>query len=54
MVVVHVVSDLFEGFWTYQTPISFLAGVGAYHIYCRMSHKNCYRDYGEADVREEG
>lgn len=26
---------LLAGFWTWQTPLSFLAGVGAHHIYCK-------------------
>lgn len=34
-----VVLDLFGGFWTWQTPVSFLAGVGAYHFYYRLSRK---------------
>lgn len=38
--------DLLEGFWTIQTPVSFLAGIGVYHIYCRFKQK-------VADVREE-
>ena len=31
--------DVFHGFWTPQTPVSFLAGVGVYHIYCRLKQR---------------
>lgn len=31
-----VIVDLFEGFLTWQTPVSFLAGVGVYHLYCKL------------------
>ena len=44
--------DLLEGFWTYQTPISFLAGIGAYHLYYRFQHKVILGGE-EFDVREE-
>lgn len=30
-----LILDWLSGFWTWQTPLSFLAGVGAHHIYCR-------------------
>ena len=43
----------FEGFWTWQTPVSFLAGIGVYHLYCRAAHTGVYDDR-ENDVREEG
>lgn len=46
-------TDLLEGFWTYQTPISFLAGVGVYHLYCRIIHKGVYDKDKEADVPKE-
>lgn len=45
----HVIFDLLEGFWTYQTPISFLAGVGVYHFYCRINHKGVYDDGDKED-----
>lgn len=41
-----------ESFWTYQTPISFLAGVGAYYLYCRATHKGLYNDRKD-DVQED-
>ncbi|WP_218894735.1 hypothetical protein [Mycolicibacterium vinylchloridicum] len=34
-----MIIGLLEGFWTWQTPLSFLAGVGVHHIYCKY-----YRD----------
>ncbi len=43
---------LVEGFWTYQTPISFLAGIGVYHLYCKAIHKGVYNDR-EDNVHEE-
>lgn len=35
------------GFVTWQTPVSFLAGVGAHHLYCKV-----WRDR-EKSVQEE-
>lgn len=26
---------LFEGFLTWHTPLSFLAGIGVHHLYCK-------------------
>lgn len=45
------VYEVIEGFWTYQTPVSFLAGVGAYHLYCRMTHQGAFEDEDD-DVQE--
>jgi len=39
--------DWLEGFWTIQTPVSFLAGIGVYHLYCKIRHSDVYED--EAD-----
>jgi len=47
-----VAVDVLEGFWTYQTPISFLAGIGVYHLYCRVRHQGVYEDK-DYDVQEE-
>lgn len=30
------IADLLSGFWTWHTPMSFLAGIGAHHLYCRF------------------
>ena len=30
-----VILDLIEGFFTWHTPISFLAGIGTHHLYCK-------------------
>lgn len=29
------VISLLEGFWTWQTPLSFMAGVGTHHLYAK-------------------
>lgn len=38
--------DLLEGFWTYQTPVSFLAGIGVYHLYCKLRHPDVFENEG--------
>jgi len=35
----HAIIDLLEGFWTWQTPMSFLAGIGVNHLFVKY-----YRD----------
>lgn len=30
-----IIIDVLEGFWTWQTPVSFMAGIGLHHIYCK-------------------
>jgi hypothetical protein len=30
-----IIMDLIEGFFTWQTPLSFMAGVGAHHLYAK-------------------
>lgn len=42
------VLDWLEGFATWQTPLSFLAGIGVHHLYCKYWRER--RD----DVQEEG
>lgn len=44
-----VILDWLEGFATWQTPLSFLAGIGVHHLYCRY-----WREKRDADVQEEG
>lgn len=46
---VQATADLLGGFATWQTPLSFLAGVGAHHLYCKY-----WRDKRGHDVQEEG
>ena len=48
----HSLLDTIEGFWTYQTPISFLAGIGVYHLYCKVRHRDVYGDE-DTDVQGE-
>lgn len=31
-----IILSWLEGFWTWQTPVSFLAGIGLHHIYCKV------------------
>lgn len=31
-----IIISWLEGFWTWQTPISFLSGIGLHHIYCKF------------------
>lgn len=38
-----------EGFMTWQTPLSFLAGVGTHHLYCKY-----WRDREEPRASQEG
>lgn len=52
----HAIFDVLEGFWTYQTPVSFLAGVGVYHLYCRATHGRIWvklDDERSSGVQEE-
>lgn len=45
-----MIGQVIEGFVNWQTPVSFFAGVGLHHIYCKY-----WRDRGEEDcVQEEG
>lgn len=44
----NVLVDLLEGFATWQTPLSFLAGVGVHHLYCKY-----WRDKRGDRVQEE-
>ena len=44
-----LVNQLNNAFVTYQTPLSFLAGVGTHHLYCKYM-----RDREDEDVQEEG
>ena len=39
---VHSALDLLSGFWTAYTPLSFLSGIGAHHLYCKF-----WRDRGD-------
>lgn len=32
--------DWLEGFATWQTPLSFLAGIGTHHLYCKFFRDN--------------
>lgn len=36
------IADWLAGFATWQTPLSFLAGVGTHHLYCKY-----WRDKGD-------
>lgn len=40
--------DLLQNFWTWNTPVSFLAGVGSYHLYCRARHTIYYETESES------
>lgn len=46
-------TNLLAGFLTWQTPFSFLAGVGVYHLYCRSLHKGAYASRREGSVYTE-
>ena len=38
-----------EGFMTWQMPVSFLAGIGVNHLYCKY-----WRDRKDESVSQEG
>jgi hypothetical protein len=44
----NTIMETIQGFAVYQTPVSFLAGVGAHHLYCKF-----WRDRKVDDVQEE-